>query len=315
MSSILQRMKLYVAILDAAWTVLNPTLLYSTLLCCTLCCLATGTAATTTATSTDLYDAERIQMDQASPFRMDSLYSGVAGSLFGQVPYGVLTFGSYEMYKQSLSRHFPPVMTYALSAILGDLTGSFWLCPSEVIKQQMQAGMYSSTTEAFSKIWSTGGIRGLYQGYWGGVSRDVPFRVAQLTTYEVTKSVYLKYKKRRLQKHRADVQARQRRRDNGSNSANNDDDKSLDLSPIEAAFCGAVAGSFSAAITAPLDRIKTIMMTDSSYATTVAGCAARILREDGLAGLTTGVIPRVVYIAPSVAIFFIAYEQVQQKLK
>jgi hypothetical protein len=83
----------------------------------------------------------RMQMEQPNAMRLTGLYSGVAGSLFGQVPYGVLTFGSYEMYKRSLLKRFPrtkPIFLYALAAVMGDLTGSGWLCPSEVVKQQMQ---------------------------------------------------------------------------------------------------------------------------------------------------------------------------------
>ncbi|CAB9521213.1 adenosylmethionine carrier 1, chloroplastic/mitochondrial [Seminavis robusta] len=250
----------------------------------------------------------RIQMDQPNPFRLQGMYKGVDGSLLGQVPYGVLTFGSYEVYKNALLERFPntrPIFLYALSAILGDLTGSGILCPSEVIKQQMQAGMYSSTTEAFTQIVKTKGIGGLYQGYLGGLTRDVPFRVAQLTTYEVTKNAYLKFKHFKLQQQSSTKTSK------STSSAS-----SLELSPVEAALCGAVAGTFSAGITAPLDRIKTLLMTDSNaYGGTVASCAAKIWREEGIPGFATGVVPRVTYIAPSVVIFFIAYEQVQQRLK
>ena len=122
---------------------------------------------------------------------------------------------------------------------------------------------------------------------------DVPFRVAQLTTFEVTKSLYIRAKK--------------------SKAAS--DDK-LELSPFEAAMCGAAAGSFSAAITNPLDRIKTLMMTDTTnaYGGSVLACATKILKDDGLPGLFAGVVPRVAYIAPSVVIFFVTYELVQQKM-
>jgi solute carrier family 25 S-adenosylmethionine transporter 26 len=74
-------------------------------------------------------------MEQANPLRIAGVYNGVVGSLVGQVPYGVLTFGSYEMYKRGLLARFAgarPVFLYAIAAILGDLTGSGWLCPSEV---------------------------------------------------------------------------------------------------------------------------------------------------------------------------------------
>lgn len=218
--------------------------------------------------------------------------------------YSVLTFGSYEMYKNALLDRFPdtkPVFLYALAAICGDLTGSGLLCPSEVIKQQMQAGMYSSTSEAFKQILKTKGLPGFYQGYIGGITRDVPFRVAQLTTYELTKNCYLRVKKFRQQK---------------ESKAKSSSSADIELSPIEAAVCGAVSGTFSAAITSPLDRIKTLLMTNSeSYGGTVVSCASKIWQEEGIRGFTTGLVPRVVYIAPSVVIFFIAYEQAQQKLK
>lgn len=205
------------------------------------------------------------------------------------------------MYKKSLLEKFPntrPLFLYAVAAIMGDLTGSGWLCPSEVVKQKMQAGMYSTTTDAVKSIWAKKGLAGLYEGYWGGVARDVPFRVAQLVSYETTKNLYLRLKKERIQK--ADKKAKV---DN------------VELSPVDAAVCGAIAGTFSAAITSPLDRIKTLLMTDSAaYGGTVASCARQIYKTEGIGGFAAGLVPRVVYIAPSVVIFFIAYEQVQQRL-
>ncbi|KAL3789285.1 hypothetical protein HJC23_000351 [Cyclotella cryptica] len=241
-------------------------------------------------------------------WRMEGLYNGVWGSLMGQVPYGVLTFGSYEIYKQHLLARFPatsPPLIYALSAILGDMTGSGWLCPSEVVKQQLQAGMYGSMGEAVRGIWGKDGLGGFYRGFTGGLARDVPFRVAQLTTFEVAKNLYLRAKRNSATSN------------NKKNKSKNKHDDDVALSPLEAAICGAAAGSFSAAITNPLDRIKTIMMTDTAnlYGGSVAACAAKIVRDDGIAGLFKGVVPRVGYIAPSVCIFFVTYEFVQQKMK
>merc|ERR1719221_15573 len=150
--------------------------------------------------------------------------------------------------------------------------------------------MFQSTGEAISKIWRKGGLLGFYQGYTGALARDVPFRVAQLTSYEVTKNLFLKYQKR-----------------------TNPEKK--ELSTVDATLCGAIAGTFSAAITNPLDRMKTILMTNgAAYGGSVLSCASKIWREEGISGFCTGITPRVVYIAPIVMIFFVVYEQVQQQL-
>ena len=159
-------------------------------------------------------------------------YRGVAGSLLGQVPYGMLTFGSYEVYKETLASKFPAMnlglRTFA-AAIMGDLTGSFWLCPSEVVKQQIQGGMHSSVSRAVSSIWASQGARGFYRGYGAQISRDVPFRACQLVSYELVKQAYLRV---RDKANAATEQAKAAER--GA------------LEAWEGAFVGAVAGSFSA---------------------------------------------------------------------
>lgn len=66
-----------------------------------------------------------------------------------------------------------PAFIYALAAIMGDVTGSGWLCPSEVVKQQLQAGIYPSMSEAIKGIWKKSGMAGFYQGYTGGLARYV----------------------------------------------------------------------------------------------------------------------------------------------
>lgn len=89
------------------------------------------------------------------------------------------------MYKQALIDRFPevkPFVLYSIAAVMGDLTGSVLICPSEVVKQKVQAGMFASTGKAIASIWKRSGPIGFYEGYLGGIARDVPFRVAQLTT-------------------------------------------------------------------------------------------------------------------------------------
>lgn len=72
---------------------------------------------------------------------------------------------------------------FALASLMGDLTGSLCLCPSEVVKQKVQAGLFHSEKEALSSIWKAKGFFGFYEGYMGGLVRDIPFRVAQLVSH------------------------------------------------------------------------------------------------------------------------------------
>jgi len=254
-------------------------------------------------------------MGQADAIRLDGIFGGVLGSLFGQIPYGVLTFGSYEIYKSILLQQTKTIfnlregtdgsskvkttpaiviLVYAIAALGGDLTGSVWLCPSEVVKQQVQAGMYDSTWDAIESIWLTKGVSGFYTGYLSAISRDVPFRMFQLTTFEVAKNLALQWKEERAE----------------------DGTEGLELSSLEAAICGAAAGTLAAALTSPLDRIKTLLMTNGDiYGGSVMACASQIVHDEGWQGLLIqGMLPRVTYIAPTVMIFFVVYEFMQQQL-
>lgn len=207
----------------------------------------------------------------------------------------MLTFGSYEMYKSALLDRFQgvkPIFVVALAAVLGDITGSAWLFPSEVVKQKLQGGIYKQSGEAIQSIWTKRGPLGFYEGYLSALTRDVPFRVAQLTSYEYAKGAYLRLKKKRSKQ-----------------------SGSVELSAAEAAMVGAFSGTIAAFLTCPLDRFKTLLVTDSEkWGGTIASCAAKVWRQDGPRGLLKGIVPRLAYITPSVAIFFVAYEFAQQKL-
>ena len=193
-----------------------------------------------------------------------------------------------------------PIFAYAMAAVLGDVTGSGWLCPAEVVKQKMQAGVYGTTKQAFVETWKREGIRGFYRGYFGGLARDVPYRVVQMTSYEMAKSLYIRFKRSRRNRHQF-----------WSN-----DGTSLELSPAESAMLGGVAGCISALLTQPMDVVRTQMMINgAAYGNSLMKCLQSVFHSQGIRGIYTGLVPRVAYVAPSVAIFFIAYELTQQKLK
>lgn len=225
-----------------------------------------------------------------------SLFSGVLSTMVGQIPYGALTFGSYEVYKDVLRERIRSrKLRWAVAAVLGDLTGSLWLTPSEVIKQQLQTaaaggggavnGAPANVAEAIARVWRRKGPRGFYQGYSGQVARDVPFRAIQLLTFEECRERYARARGNRA------------------------------LTPAENLAIGALVGTVTAAVTNPLDVIKTRLMTSSGdeYRNAVHAMW-HVLRHEPMA-LTRGMVPRVVYIAPSSAIFFLVYTTLQRRLR
>jgi solute carrier family 25 S-adenosylmethionine transporter 26 len=215
------------------------------------------------------------------------------------------------MYKQTLINRFGSVNPdtkekdgslgiYVLSAVLGDLTGSLWLCPSEVIKQTLQAKVYPNPSAAVAGVISQSGVfGGLYKGYFGNVARDVPFRVFSMCTYEVLKKRIVAHKIRKLKEQRSQGKL--------------DHSKHFELTALETAFGGALAGSFSAALTTPLDKVKTIIMTrartSGSAPESYASVLTEVYRNEGIRGMFGGVVPRVGLIGPSVGVFFIVYEE------
>jgi solute carrier family 25 S-adenosylmethionine transporter 26 len=245
------------------------------------------------------------------------LYAGLLPSLIGQIPYGVLTFGGYEIYKKILrQRQFPAWSIIIFAAILGDLTGSIWLCPFEVIKQQTQSGMWpeATTLEIVQSILFDNhhdgmnmNIAGLYQGYAGNIVRDVPFRVLQLTTYEALKSTYL-----------ATQNGEKTPATASALDETNESSATTELTSLQAASFGGFAGMTSAALTTPLDVVKTILMTQSHSETTNNvswwACVHGVYDHAGVAGLFAGIVPRVELISLVSALFFVINEFVLEKL-
>ncbi|CAN8068046.1 unnamed protein product [Agarophyton chilense] len=212
------------------------------------------------------------------------LYRGASVSLMGQVPYGMLTFGTYETLKtvfaQSRLQTWPDWARTVLAATIGDAIGSLWLTPSEVVKSKTQAGVYASPFQAINSL-SKQGPLAFYQGYSAAIARDIPFRIIQLLMFERSRAWYMK-------------------RTN----------KSLDrITPLENLLIGAFAGTITGFTTCPLDVIRTRMMSQpkGTYKNAL-DCVTKLLAKDGPGALMRGIIPRCLVIGPASAIFFFTFE-------
>lgn len=142
--------------------------------------------------------------------------------------------------------------------------------------------MYKSMNDCARYVYRTEGLSAFYVSYPTTLSMTVPFTALQFLAYE-------------------------------SISTAMNPSKTYD--PFTHCAAGAIAGGFAAALTTPMDVIKTMLQTRGTATDPelrsvngfTAGCRLMYQRE-GLRGFFKGVRPRVVTTMPSTAICWSAYE-------
>ena len=260
----------------------------------------------------------------------------------GCVPAHALYFSSYEYTKSILSTTTTSPTTGMTQTQLGTIGASVAgaissLChdlvmtPMDTIKQRMQLGHYDNMSHAFRQILQLEGWGGLYRSFNITVMTNLPYGMIMVSTNEFLRGVLL------------DAKRRQRSVEEGGEKR-----VVLDLQTTMLSGCG--AGMVAAAVTSPLDRVKTRLQTQrllhtlptkaavSSVATTTATCPkanailkasmeihqpyytgisdafSTIVKEEGYVGLWRGLVPRLLTHTPAVAISWTAYEGAKQCL-
>lgn len=155
-----------------------------------------------------------------------------------------------------------------------------------VIKQRMQIHnsrvVYRSMLDCARYVYRKEGLKAFYVSYPTTLSMTVPFTALQFLAYE-------------------------------SISTTMNPKKTYD--PYAHCIAGGVAGGFAAALTTPMDVIKTMLQTRGSATDPelrnvngfVEGCKL-LFRREGVRGFFKGVRPRVITTMPSTAICWSAYE-------
>ncbi len=214
------------------------------------------------------------------------LWAGIGPVFVGSAPGAATFFLAYEAGKSSL---FPgvtsdPIVTHMLSAALGEVCACVIRVPTEVVKQRMQVSAKGTASLGVLKsAVKAEGVFGLFRGYRTTVMREVPFSLIQMPLWEWMKTTWA-----------SKSQAKQ-------------------ITPIQSALCGALAGGFSAALTTPLDVVKTrIMLADSNSqlakSQSVLLALRMVLQERGFSGLFSGIVPRVAWISIGGALFLGVYD-------
>jgi len=223
------------------------------------------------------------------------VYKGISAAASGSAPGAALFFLTYESSKPLIHKHIlhsnEPLngnpLTHMLSASVAETAACLVRVPTEVVKQRMQTGTYHHLSTALGDISKTYGIRGFYAGYGTTVAREIPFSFIQFPLWERLKLIW------------------QKRINNGE-----------DILPYQGALCGSISGSIAAAITTPLDVIKTRLMlrvdADGVKYDGFGDCVRRLHSEGGTKTFFKGVVPRVSWIFVGGFFFFGAYEKTKQ---
>jgi solute carrier family 25 (mitochondrial iron transporter), member 28/37 len=150
------------------------------------------------------------------------------------------------------------------------------------MQMQNSSKMYRSMFDCARYVYRAEGLSAFYVSYPTTLSMTVPFTALQFLAYESLSTTMNPTKK---------------------------------YDPLTHCLAGAAAGGFAAALTTPMDVIKTMLQTRGAAKDAelrningfVAGCRLLYARA-GIRGFFRGVRPRVITTMPSTAICWSAYE-------
>lgn len=221
-----------------------------------------GIAGTVTDIALFPLDTIKTRLQSAQGFRKSGgfrgVYKGLSAAAVGSAPGAAMFFSTYEMSKQYVeaapwAQTLHPSLIHMACASLGEVVACLVRVPTEVVKQRMQAGLHSTIASVVRETVHSQGMLGLYQGFGITIMREIPFSLIQFPLYELLK------KKIR------------------------DSRGGKEPLAIESAACGSVSGGLAAAMTTPLDVIKTRLMIgkDASgrHYTGLLDTIARVMQE------------------------------------
>jgi solute carrier family 25 S-adenosylmethionine transporter 26 len=230
---------------------------------------------------------------------MQTLFSGLTPLICGATPASGFYFASYELAKHVLlqTEMFPHVsLVHFVAGAIGDTSASLFIVPAEVLKLRMQCHIESnakrkSMLTLTREIYVAEGVRGLFRGWGATVMRDAPYSALQFLFYEAIRQATWEGSK-------GEIAERESQRLDKAGAMN-------------ALFCGGVAGGLAAALTNPLDVIKTRMQAEPDAHEVRRGffCTAkRIWTSEGGSVLWAGVVPRVLWLTAVTSLTFGFYE-------
>ncbi|XP_054709944.1 probable mitochondrial glutathione transporter SLC25A40 [Uloborus diversus] len=217
-----------------------------------------------------------------------SLWSGLPPTLLMAVPATVVYFTMYDQLRQLVLKkyHFDhqPLWLPAVAGGMARAIAATLISPLELVRTKMQSQKlsYLEIRQALKNLVLTQGLHSMWRGLGPTILRDVPFSSLYWLSYE-----FLKQKFHQQQP------------------------------TFWFSFgAGATAGSFAALLTLPFDVVKTHRQIElgemealySKQRTSTYSLLRNLYQSSGYRALFTGVVPRIVKVAPACAIMISSYE-------
>lgn len=222
---------------------------------------------------------------------------GVNAMATGAAPAHALYFTIYEKSKYYLTNEKNGILNtvgYGLSGIMATIVHDAVMNPAEVVKQRMQMrySPYGRCLECARCIYRVEGPSAFYRSYFTQLTMNIPYQTFHFITYEFMQNLLNKQRK---------------------------------YSPISHLISGGVAGGLAAAITTPLDCIKTVLNTQQNPQLEKENCSVLFTSRpasyrgmaDGIRtiyllrgplGFFRGIQARVMFQMPATALSWSVYE-------
>lgn len=221
---------------------------------------------------------------------ISSLWSGLSSTLALAVPMTVIYFTTFEHVKLAIQTHRKeslsdtPVWVSLCSGATARFVAATILSPIEMTKTKMQAEKmpWSDVHKCLRVLIASQGVRGLWNGCTATLLRDVPFSALYWPLYQQARDML---------------------------TMNESMISSMGVNFIS----GALAGTAASFITMPFDVIKTIKQVERGQVKTGQlrnnlTIAKDLIREKGVPGLYSGVVPRLLKVGPACAVIISSYE-------
>ena len=205
------------------------------------------------------------------------LWRGVMSVVVGAGPAHAVYFGTYEQCKVLFGSSS---ISHSAAGACATIAADALMNPFDVVKQRMQlyGSEHKSVFQCISRVYSTEGLSAFYVSYPTTLLLNIPFHAIQFPTYEYFKKI-------------------------------------MPDSLVGHLISGSFAGGLAAALTTPIDVIKTLLQTkgqslhsDIKEINGMRNAIQFVYKADGLSGFFRGWRPRVAIHTPSIAVCWATYE-------